>query len=445
MKILFPLMITFTLLSCGQVIEQDVNSDPPPGSPFAPSDLSAYAPSSDAISLSWTDNSDDENGFQVERSLSSGMNFSQIATISLDTGNYLDNTGLNPGTTYYYRMRAYNAMGSSSYSNEANAHTPGGSTGGQIIADHSVVSSYVLIPQVYIDEIKKMFLNIPGESHSMGYRLGVSLLMQQDSKYAVSVDVSGSTPPEEYTDEYLRVSRATWGRRGSSSGWAYSYGEEDFYVDGIALSATENHITYCALNNREIDVLGFGWCWDMTWHNSPGGEIDPVFDVHWAGSSVGGPDGDLRWGLDDGDIPLTDNHVTMNTYLDAVEDYNTYSQTNGYRTKVIFTTGPAEGGGESGYQRHLKHEHIRSFVLADSSRILFDYADILNYNESGSKNTTSWNAQTFGIIHPDNMLDMDGSYSEDGDHIGERGALRLGKAIWWMLARMNGWDGVSSD
>jgi hypothetical protein len=129
----------------------------------------------------------------------------------------------------------------------------------------------------------------------------------------------------------------------------------------------------------------------------------------------------------------------------AVEEYNTFSQTNGYRTKVIFTTGPAEGGGESGYQRHLKNEYIRSFVLADSSRILFDYADILSHDEDGNQNTTSWDGHTFGLIHPDNMLDMNGSYSEDGDHIGERGALRLGKAVWWMLAITSGWDGVSTD
>ena len=43
------------------------------------------------------------------------------------------------------------------------------------------------------------------------------------------------------------------------------------------------------------------------------------------------------------------------------------------------------------------------------------------------------------------MEDLDGTYSEDGDHIGEAGALRLGKALWWMLARMSGWDGVSTD
>jgi hypothetical protein len=38
---------------------------------------------------------------------------------------------------------------------------------------------------------------------------------------------------------------------------------------------------------------------------------------------------------------------------------------------------------------------------------------------------------------------MDGTYTEDGDHIGQRGALRLAKAMWWMLARMAGWDGVT--
>jgi len=48
------------------------------------------------------------------------------------------------------------------------------------------------------------------------------------------------------------------------------------------------------------------------------------------------------------------------------------------------------------------------------------------------------------------MKDYDGSWNiiahtEDGDHIGEIGALRLAKAMWWMLARIAGWDGITTD
>jgi hypothetical protein len=43
------------------------------------------------------------------------------------------------------------------------------------------------------------------------------------------------------------------------------------------------------------------------------------------------------------------------------------------------------------------------------------------------------------------MMDYDGSWNlvahtEDGDHIGEVGTVRLAKAMWWMLARMAGWN-----
>lgn len=119
------------------------------------------------------------------------------------------------------------------------------------------------------------------------------------------------------------------------------------------------------------------------------------------------------------------------------------------RPKCTLQPVPVDKGsnlGESGYQRSIKHNYIKDFVLASSDRILFDYADILCWSDAGQENRVSWkdhagNTQTFPTIHDDNMLDLDGTYTEDGDHIGQRGAVRLAKAMWWMLARMAGWDG----
>jgi len=162
----------------------------------------------------------------------------------------------------------------------------------KIIADHTIVDKYDDIPGFYLNKVKEMWVSIPGESHSSGYRIGCNLLSQSDTAYKVLITESG-TPPG-YTNQHLRLSRATWGDVGHSTGWIYGYGEEDWYTSSLAISRTKDHLTYCNTHNLTIAATGFGWCWDMTWQNNPGGTIDPVFQVRWAGSSVGGPQGNLR-------------------------------------------------------------------------------------------------------------------------------------------------------
>jgi FtsP/CotA-like multicopper oxidase with cupredoxin domain len=94
---------------------------PPTNPPAAPSGLVATAVSSSQIDLSWSDNSGDETGFEIERSLN-GSDFSWIASVGADITSYLD-TGLSAATTYYFRVAATNGAGSSTYSNTANATT----------------------------------------------------------------------------------------------------------------------------------------------------------------------------------------------------------------------------------------------------------------------------------------------------------------------------------
>ncbi len=90
--------------------------------PTAPSGLTATTASSSQINLSWTDNSSDETGFRIQRSLTTGTGFSQIDTVAAGVTTYND-TGLDSSTTYYYRVAAYNAGGDSAYTSEASDTT----------------------------------------------------------------------------------------------------------------------------------------------------------------------------------------------------------------------------------------------------------------------------------------------------------------------------------
>ena len=224
---------------------------------------------------------------------------------------------------------------------------------GQIIADHTVVDKYEDIPQYYIDEVKKMWLVYAGELHAWSIGAGLLALESRDPKYAVGVTTSGT--PSAYTTSNLRESKATWGDINNSTGWIYDYGEEDWCVANkptytyseAAVARTKAGITYCNTHNLNIAAMGFGWC---------------------------------------SDIEMTAG-TYMGYYLTATQDYINYCVTNGYNTKVFFTTGPIEGSlssGVNGWSWYQSMQEIRNYVAADPNRILFDFADILYYDDAGS-------------------------------------------------------------
>ena len=94
----------------------------PTGIPGAPSALTATAVSQTQINLSWTDNSNNEDGFKIERSPNGSSSWAQVATVGPNVTSY-SNTGLSRNTRYYYRVRSYNVLGNSAYSNTANTKT----------------------------------------------------------------------------------------------------------------------------------------------------------------------------------------------------------------------------------------------------------------------------------------------------------------------------------
>ena len=91
--------------------------------PAAPTSLLATAVSSSQINLTWTDSDINEIGFQIERCTGTGCSdFVQIATTNANVATY-SNTGLTGSTSYSYRVRAYNTVGNSDYSNTTSAVT----------------------------------------------------------------------------------------------------------------------------------------------------------------------------------------------------------------------------------------------------------------------------------------------------------------------------------
>jgi endoglucanase len=100
--------------------------------PAAPAGLTATAASSTSVNLSWSAVTPPANcliaSYAVFRSTASGFTPSSSNQAGTASGATFVSTGLSASTTYYYKVEALDADGSSSASNQASATTPAAPT-----------------------------------------------------------------------------------------------------------------------------------------------------------------------------------------------------------------------------------------------------------------------------------------------------------------------------
>ncbi len=89
------------------------------GQPLAPTNLAGFGKSKTSIRLDWTDQSDNESGFEISRSTTENGTYSILTTVAPNITTFNDNN-LAVNTKYFYKIRATEASNNNSdYSNIA--------------------------------------------------------------------------------------------------------------------------------------------------------------------------------------------------------------------------------------------------------------------------------------------------------------------------------------
>src|SRR5687767_4178636 len=79
--------------------------------------ITIHIASAAQLTLSWTDASDNVDGFGIERRTTTGGTFARVASVPSNVNTYTD-ASLASSTTYCYRVNAFNSAGNSAYTNE---------------------------------------------------------------------------------------------------------------------------------------------------------------------------------------------------------------------------------------------------------------------------------------------------------------------------------------
>src|SRR5580700_5765711 len=242
--------------------------------PTAPTGLTATASSSSAIGLSWTAVTPPANctisSYSVYGSTTGGFTPSSSNLIASTTGTTYTNTGLAASTTYYYKVEAVDAEGSSAASTQASAETQAASCSAVPSAPPGLTAT---------------------ASSSSAIGLSWTAVTPPANCTISSYSVYGSTSsgftPSSSNLIASGVTGTTYTNTGLAASTTYYYKIEAVDTDGSSpASAQASATTQAASGSSEVVAIA---CGGGAESNSGGGDYSFVADEDFSGGGDNSP------------------------------------------------------------------------------------------------------------------------------------------------------------
>jgi len=256
----------------------------------------------------------------------------------------------------------------------------------ELIIDHTC-TDISQIPQEWLNAVKTMTLHHTGQSHGRQVPHGMDNLETEDPLYD-QTQSEGGIP----SGSGLKITR---GQRTVYNSWQSSIGPEEYWQGAIGRAWTERTMEYHAGNGDTIHASLHTWCWHLrTWSESQVNEYLSSMEI------LGAEYPDVTF------IYMTD---TCDSTVDT-----------------------------GGYNRFLRNQQIRQYCR-DNNKVLFDFADLEAWSADGTEQSTYYHAAS-GLNIPYWHSDWSSDPFYNDGHINEAACTMKAKAMWWLMARLDGWN-----